>query len=173
MSIIVDGTMAPYLWTGRQYVLGDVMGPGIFGDGSLTGDALHIVWSQGNGISADLTINGVTITFEPAQGFYAAYSVMGPTYQNITAGFISDALSGSLNSYSPEDAAKYNPFGLGGSIHISGAQTFDGYFFVTSMVDNSVVPVSGPVAGDVSLLIAMVILFTVWRRLSGSKHGPV
>jgi hypothetical protein len=61
MQITVEGTIAPWIWTGSQYVLRPLIDPGIFAPAgtSLTGDAIQITWND-DPVTAVITINGVT-----------------------------------------------------------------------------------------------------------------
>ena len=157
--IIVDGTIAPWLWNGSSYYQGSLIDPGIFAPAgtSLTGDAIEIVWSSDPSVTAAITINGVTMTLGPT----ALHTVMDTGYQNIT---VSLGPNVAVNSYDPTFAAQYNPHGIGGSLELVG---LDGYFYVTSMVDPpsmAAAAVPGPVAGEGWILLGIMLVFVIWLK---------
>src|SRR5262245_29214051 len=84
-TIIVEGTIAPWLWNNGWYQ-GPLIDPGIFAPAgtSLTGLPFEIVWNNDPAITAAITINGVTVTLRPAEGFFVPYASMSWNYQNIT-----------------------------------------------------------------------------------------
>ena len=47
-TVIVEGTIAPWLWNGNQYYLGQLIDPGIFAPAgtSLTGAPIQILWNS-------------------------------------------------------------------------------------------------------------------------------
>jgi hypothetical protein len=176
-TIIVDGTIAPYLWNGSSYYVAPLIDPGIFAPAgtSLTGQAIHVVWNDDPAVTAAITIDGTTVTLGPATGFFTAYAHISPTYQNIT---VQVAPNVAINSYDPAFAARYNPFGIGGSLELCfpvdcqyPATPVDGYFYVTSMAQ-----VPAPIVGDgpLGLLICALLIVGLARnyRLRLARQLP-
>jgi len=172
-TILVEGTLSNWLWNGSAYYQGNLIDPGIFAAAgtSLTGDPIQILWNDDGGVTATITIDGATVTLGPAQGFYAAYAQVGPSYQNITVCNCWHNLA--VNSYDPLYAATHNPHGLGGSLELClpldcspGSIALDGYFYITSMIDpanSPALPVPAPVAGSGALGAALLVAFVVDR----------
>lgn len=168
-TVIVEGTIAPYLWNGSSYYVAPLIDPGIFAPAgtSLTGAAIHIVWNDDPAVTAAVTIDGITVTLGPATGFFTPYANVSPTYQNITVRLVPNL---AVDSYDPIYAAKYNPFGIGGSLELCfpvdcqyPATPVDGYFYVTSMTDLAQVP--APIIGDGPLgLLACALLIVGFVR---------
>jgi hypothetical protein len=123
-------------------------------------------------ITADITINDVTVTLGPATGFYAPYAQVTPTYQNITV--CNCTYNIAVNSYDPTYAALHNPHGLGGSLELIAANglPLDGYFYVTSMIDLAQVP--GPIVGGgpIGLVVCGLLIVGLARKYRRSD-SPV
>jgi hypothetical protein len=169
-SVIVEGTIAPYLWNGSSYYVAPLIDPGIFAPAgtSLTGDAIHIVWNDDPAVTAAITIDGTTVTLGPATNFFTPYAQISPTYQNIT---VQLAPNLAVNSYDPFFAAHNNPFGLGGSLELCfpvdcqyPATPMEGYFYVTSMTDLAQVPAPIVGEGPFGLLAGALLLVGFLRK---------
>jgi len=159
-DVIVEGTIAPWLWNGNNYYLGSLIDPGIFATAgtSLTGDPIQILWHTDPAITADITINGTTITLGPATGFFAPYATVTPTYQNITVQLVPNV---AIDSFDPVYAAKNNPHGIGGSLELVG---MDGYFYVTSMIDLAQVPAPIVGGGPIGLVMCGLLIVGLGRK---------
>jgi len=163
-TVIVAGTIAPYLWNGSSYYVAPLIDPGIFGPAgtSLTGDAIQIVWNI-EPITATVTINGTSVTLGPATGFFAASAQVTPTYQNITVQLGPNVAINSFDDFAY--VAKFNPLGIGGSFDLIGPNStvLDGYYFVTDVLNPLAVP--APIVGDGPLgLLACALLIVGFVR---------
>ncbi len=200
-TIIVEGTVAPWLWAYDHWVSGPLIDPGIFAPvgTSLTGMPIEVVWNSDPTITAAITINGVTVTLGPSTGFYEPYAQVRMDYQNITVATFSpyNSLPGNIavNSYDPVYAALHNPHGIGGSMELIGpdgscnsgtfspstytgypasscVSALNGYFYVTSMVDPPL-HAPGPIVGSglPAVLVLMVFIWVIRRRRACQTKG--
>jgi hypothetical protein len=142
-TIIVEGTIAPWLWNGSGFYQGPLIDPGIFAPPgtSLTGLPITILWTtQSSNVtagdlspadptfSAAITINGTTVVLGGNSytnfGVTYPYTVMQANYQNITVANFNpfNNLPGNIaiDSFDPTYAAANNPHGLGGSLELIG-----------------------------------------------------
>jgi len=165
-TVIVEGTIAPYLWSGSRYYVAPLIDPGIFAPAgtSLTGEAIHIVWNDDPAVTAATALPSRW----GQQRVFSPYAHISPTYQNITVQVVPNV---AINSYDPTFAAQYNPFSIGGSIELCfpvgcqyPATPMDGYFYVTSMTDLAQVPAPIIGGGPLAFLICALLIVVLGRN---------
>jgi hypothetical protein len=133
-TVLVEGTIAPYLWNGFNYYIGSLIDPGIFAPAgtSLTGMPIQIVWNTDPVVTAAITINGSTVILGDAGSYalswgtvYPGAVTVSPDYQNITVAnfnpFNDLPTNIAIDSFSPAYAASFGtPHGLEGSLELIG-----------------------------------------------------
>jgi hypothetical protein len=214
-TVTVTGHVAPYTWNGSAYVSTPLIDNGTFGSAghNLFGDAFTAQWTINTGcmtcnyvsggtgagnnpvspvISATLTINGGTVSYNPSlygvtytyhQGSsYPGLGIADSFYVNVTEapgqramnqfvdtffgnGTFPDSINAPLNYVVNPATDNLNwPLHLGGSFSYNGV---NGYLYTETVVrTNPTYAVPGPIAGAglPGLVLACGGLLAWWRR---------
>jgi hypothetical protein len=195
MQILVEGTIAPWLWNTHtsEWYQGSLTDIGLFASAgtSLNGMPIQILWGSEPTITAAITINGQTVMLGDAGSYSLSWGTVYPAtsmssdYQNITvANFnpfnnLPDNIA--IDSFLPS-AVPSAPYGLGGSLELIGPTAscnhyaggmvgpscqaaLDGYFYVNSMTT-----VPGPIIGEgpVAAVTLLILALVFHRRIRSS-----